>query len=90
MNASRVNRDKLTGFNLTDEARTTQVQGRSFGSEDPARVEAPEYQRTIPVRVARPIQRVLIHENQGESALQTGQDFQCRGDEGGRFGFNTD
>ena len=82
VHARRVNRDELAGLDLAHEGRAAQVEGRGLGGDDPARSEASEHERAVAVRVARRVQRVLVHEDQGERALDTRQDLQRGANEG--------
>ena len=82
MHARRVNRDELAGLDLAHEGRAAQVEGRGLGGDDPAGGQAAEHERAVAVRVARCVQRVLVHEDQGERALDTRQDLQGGADEG--------
>ena len=82
MHARRVDRDELAGLDLAHEGRAAQVQGSSLGGDNPAGGQAAEHERAVAVRVARGVQRVLVHEDQGERALDARQDLQGGADEG--------
>src|SRR5580765_3372341 len=68
-----VDGDHLAGLDLPDEGGADDVQGRGLGRDDPAAVEATEDEGTDPLRVARGIQGVLVHEDETERALEEGQ-----------------
>ena len=82
VHARRVDRDELAGLDLAHKGRATQVQGGGLGGDDPAGGQAAQHERAVAVRVARGVQRVLVHEDQGERALDARQDLQGGADEG--------
>ena len=82
VHARGVDRDELAGLDLAHEGRATQVQGGGLGGDDPPGGEAAEHERAVAVRVARRVQRVLVHEDQRERALDARQDLQGGADEG--------
>ena len=59
--------DHLAGLDLAHERRTDDVQGCGFRGHDPASALQPaDHQRTDALRVARGVQRVVVHEHQAE------------------------
>ena len=82
VHARRVDRNELAGFDLAHEGRATQVQGGGLGGDNPAGGQAAQHERAVAVRVARGVQRVLVHEDQGERALDARQHLQGGADEG--------
>ena len=82
VHARGVDRDEFAGLDLAHEGRATQVQGGGLGGDDPPGGEAAEHERAVAVRVARRVQRVLVHEDQRERALDARQDLQGGADEG--------
>ena len=68
-----VDRDQLAGLDLADEARADGVQRGLLGGHHPAAVQPAEHQRPHALRVARRVERGLVHEDQGEGAAQLRQ-----------------
>ena len=63
-----VDRDQLARLDLADEGRADDVQRGGLAGHHPAAVEPAEHQRAEALRVARRVQRVLVHEDQRERA----------------------
>src|SRR6478752_5902237 len=76
-----VDDDELAGLDLADDGRADRLQGCGLGRDDPATLEAAEREGTHAPRVAGGIQRRLVHEDEGERALELGQQL-----EGGLLG----
>ena len=69
------------GLDLADDGGADRLQRRGLGGDDPAALEAAERERTHAPGVAGGIQRLLVHEDEGERAPQLGQQL-----EGGLLG----
>ena len=86
VHARGVNGNELAGFDLSHDGRATQVQGSGLGGDNPAGREAPKDQGPVAVRVTRSVQSVLVHEDQGERALDARKHLQGGADKGRGFG----
>ena len=64
-----VDGDHLAGLDLADEGGTDDVEGRGLGGDHPAALEAAEHERPDALRVAGGVERVLVHPDEGEGAL---------------------
>jgi len=74
-----VDRHHLARLHLADEGGAHDVERRRLRGDHPAALEPAEYQGPDAVRVAGGVERVLVHEDQGERAAQPGQDLLRRG-----------
>ena len=68
-----VDRDELAGLDLADHRGADDVQRRGLAGDHPATLEPAEHQRAHALRVARRVERVLVHEREAEGAAQLGQ-----------------
>ena len=75
-------RHELAGLDLAHQGRTAQVESGRLGRHDPPGVEAAKHQGPVAVGVARRVQRVLVHEHQGEGAFEARKDFEGGGHQG--------
>ena len=68
-----INRDQLTGLDLAHKRCTHDVQCCGFTGNHPAALKLAESQWPNPLRIARGIERGLIHEHQGVCPLHLGK-----------------
>ena len=72
--AAFVERDELTGLDLADEGRADDVQRGGLARDHPAVSQLPDHKRPEPLRVARCVQGVLVHVDEGVGAADLRKD----------------
>ena len=65
-----VNGDEFAGLHFTHEGRADNIKCRGFGCDNPAALQATEYEGAYTLRVACGVESVLIHEGEAESTAQ--------------------
>jgi hypothetical protein len=83
MVASGRDHQQLAGLHLADDAGADGGQGGVLAGDDPAAVEPAQHQRPDALRVARGVQRVLVHPDERERAPEQRQDLEGALLEGG-------
>ena len=71
--AVRVDDQQLSRFDLAHHGSTNDVEGGRLGGHDPPALGAAQDERSHALRVAGRVEGVLVHEDQGECALDFGQ-----------------